>query len=204
VMRSEADMLQARSVIEPVARSLNLWRLPEFQEREYPGGWTWQNVEAHFRELLGLESGPGVDARTMSFRGTPPNDGDAPTQAQIDQAIEKYARYLVVGTDGRSVTIRVSYRAWTPERAAAIVNAHIESYQNLQERANLKAASRANAALTAQIAELKKQLQTAEAAITRYREEHHLTGAAKDSGTLSAQLANLNNQLIVARADLAE
>src|SRR5215813_6671334 len=40
VMRSEADMLQARSVIEPVARSLNLWRLPEFQEREYPGGWT--------------------------------------------------------------------------------------------------------------------------------------------------------------------
>src|SRR5205823_5256324 len=99
---------------------------------------------------------------------------------------------------------RVSYRAWTPERAAAIVNAHIESYQNLQEHAKLKAAKRANAALTAEIAQLGRQLQTAEAAVTRYRAEHKLTGAAKDSSALSAQLASLNNQLIAARADLAE
>ena len=48
-------MLKSRSVIEPVVRSLELWRIPEFQKREYPGGWTWQNVETHFRELLGIE-----------------------------------------------------------------------------------------------------------------------------------------------------
>ena len=82
------------------------------------------------------------------------------------------------------MTIRVSYRAWTPERAAAIVNAHVESYQNLQEQTKLKAAKHANAALTAEIAKLCKQLQAAEGAITRYREEHNLAGAAKDSGAL--------------------
>src|SRR5215813_7833796 len=49
-----------------------------------------------------------------------------------------------------------------PDRAAAIVNAHIESYQNLQEKIKLKAAKRANAALTAEISQLKKQLQAAE------------------------------------------
>src|SRR5438270_8483978 len=66
VMRSEVDMLQSRSVIEPVVRSLELWRIPEFQEREYPGGWTWQNVQMHFRELLGIERGPKVDARAQA------------------------------------------------------------------------------------------------------------------------------------------
>ena len=125
-------------------------------------------------------------------------------EAQIDAAVGTYSGYLTVATDGHSMTIRVSYRAWTPERAAQIVNAHIESYQTLQQHAKLKAAKRANAALTAQISELRKQLQTAEAAVTQYREQHNLTGAAKDSGALSAQLANLNNQLIAARADLAE
>jgi len=210
VMRSEVDMLQSRSVIEPVVRSLELWRIPEFQEREYPGGWTWQNVQVHFRELLGIESGPKVDARAHALAVAPSADPDAPTQAQmdqtieIDQTIEKYARDLLVDTDGRSLTIRVSYRAWTRERAAQIVNAHIESYQSIQQHAKLKAANRANAALTAQIGELRKQLQTAEMAVTRYRQEHNLTGAAKDSGTLSQQLATLNNQLITVRADLAE
>jgi len=158
----------------------------------------------HFRELLGIESGPKVDARALSLADPPTGGADAATQAQIDQAVEKYARYLLVGTDGRSVTLHVSYRAWTPERAAQIVNAHIESYQTLQQHAKLKAAKRANAALTAQIGELRKQLQSAEVAVTKYREQHNLTGAAKDSGALSAQLANLNSQLIAARADLAE
>jgi len=58
--------------------------------------------------------------------------------------------------------------------------------------------------LTSQVAELRQQLQAAETAVTRYREEHHLTGAAKDSAGVSAQLAALNSQLITARADLAE
>jgi len=102
------------------------------------------------------------------------------------------------------MTIRVSYRAWTPERAATIVNAHMESYQNLQEQVKLQAANRANAALNVQIAELRKQLKSAEAAVTQYREEHNLIGAAKDSAALSNQLASLNSQLIAARADLAE
>jgi polysaccharide biosynthesis transport protein len=201
VIRSEVDMLQSRSVIEPVVTSLGLWRLPEFQKRDYPGGWSWENVEAHVSDLL-LDS--VADTPSGELPAASASAEDRPTQAEIDTAVEQYSRYLGVSTDGRSMTMRVSYRAWTPERAAMIVNAHLESYQNLQEQAKLKAANRANSALTVQIAELRKQWQAAEAAVTRYREQHNLTGAAKDSGALSGQLAGLNNQLIAARADLAE
>jgi succinoglycan biosynthesis transport protein ExoP len=202
VVRSEADVLQSRSVIEPVVRSLGLWRLPEFQQSEHPGGWSWQNVEVHLRSLLGVASGPNAESRDLPLVSARPDD--APTQTAIDETIEKYVRNLRVDTDGQSMTIRVSYRAWTPERAAAIVNAHVESYQNLQEQHKVMAARRVNSALNVQITELRKTLKAAETAVTRYREEHYLTGAAKDSAALSQQLANLNTQLIIARADLAE
>jgi succinoglycan biosynthesis transport protein ExoP len=202
IVHSEVDILQSRSVIEPVVRSLRLWRLPEFLEREYPGGWSWQNVEVRLRSLWGVASGGETDSSDLPDVSA--QRDNTPPQATIDEVIEKYARYLLVDTDGQSMTIRVSYRAWTPERAAAIVNAHIESYQNLQEQDKARAAQRANSALNAQITELRKTLQAAEAVVTRYREEHRLTGAAKDSAALSAQLATLNSQLIVAQADRAE
>jgi uncharacterized protein involved in exopolysaccharide biosynthesis len=55
------------------------------------------------------------------------------------------------------MTILVNYRALTPERAAAIVNAHIDSYRNLEVKAKVAAAESANSALTTQVAELRQQ-----------------------------------------------
>src|SRR5262249_13682838 len=63
---------------------------------------------------------------------------------------------------------------------------------------------RANSALTAQVVQLRQQLLTAEAAVTRYRMEHRLTGAARDSAGVSSQLTALNSQLISVRAEIAE
>jgi uncharacterized protein involved in exopolysaccharide biosynthesis len=136
VIRSEADVLQSRSVIEPVVRSLALWQVPEFQRSTFPGGWTWEALEARLLGMWDAVRARGETAVAVLPRAKiPRNDRDAPTQAQTDEAVEKYTRYLGVGTDGHSMTIRVSYRAWTPERAAAVVNAHLQSYQELQIQA---------------------------------------------------------------------
>jgi len=213
VIQSEADILQSRSVIEPVVRALRLWEAPEFQKIEYPKGWNWQLVKARlwdmWQELRGLAS-PEYSSQEKPPLSTkpsptiPPSDTKPPTQTEIDSAVGQFAGFLTVGTDGHSMTIRVSYRAWTPERAAAVVNAHIDSYRNLEVQTKIKAAEQANKALTAQVTDLRQQLQTAEMAVTRYRQEHRLTGAAKDSGGVSQQLAALNSQLISAQAELAE
>src|SRR6516162_1627813 len=207
-IQSEVDILKSRSVIEPVVRSLRLWEAPEFQKTEYPKGWSWQIVQASLSEIWhdiwGLPSGPEDSSSDRPVLSIQPSDANPPTQAQIDGTIGAYAGFLAVSNDGHSMTISVSYRALTPERAATVVNAHIDSYRNLEVKAKVAAAEHANSALTAQVAELRQQLQTAETAVTRYREEHHLTGAAKDSGGVSAQLSALNSQLIAARADLAE
>jgi uncharacterized protein involved in exopolysaccharide biosynthesis/Mrp family chromosome partitioning ATPase len=212
VIQSEADLLQSRSVIEPVVRSLKLWEAPEFQKMEYPKGWKWEFVKARvaniWQAIPGVASvpegaSPDQARNTRPSPAGPPAEGK-PTKAEIDTAVGKYAGFLTVATDGHSMTIRVSYRAWTPERAAAVVNAHIDSYREREVQTKIEAAERANSGLTAQVTELRQKLQAAEMAITRYREEHRLTGAAKESGGVSQQLAALNSQLLTARAELAE
>jgi succinoglycan biosynthesis transport protein ExoP len=211
VIQSEVDLLQSRSVIEPVVRQYRLWEAPEFQRQDYPKGWTWQTVKARLSEIWRDIRGMwGTDGAAENSSGAPPmvdprpDNANPPTRAQVDTAVSIYSGYIFAVNDGKSNTIRVTYRAWAPERAAAIVNAHLDSYRNLEVQAKVDAAEHANAALSTQVAELRQQLQADEAAITRYRVEHHLTGAAKDSGGVSAQLAALNGQLISAQADLAE
>ena len=207
-IQSEVDILQSRSVIEPVVRSLRLWEAPEFQPVEYPQGWTPQLVEARlgeiWRDIWEGPSGPKDSSREQSIASIQAGDANPPTQAQIDATVGAYANYLVASNDTHSMTILVNYRALTPERAATIVNAHIDSYRNLEVKAKAAAAEHANSALNAQVAELRQQLLTAEAAVTRYREEHRLTGAAKNSGGVSDQLAGLNSQLMAVRAEIAE
>jgi uncharacterized protein involved in exopolysaccharide biosynthesis len=147
VIQSEVDILKSRSVIEPVVRSFRLWEAPEFQKTEYPKGWNWPTVKTRvgelwdgIRELVQPETSSGAQAlattepadANASGGANVANEAKPPTQAEIDGAVEAYAGYLLVETDGRSMTIRVSYRALTPERAAAIVNAQLIATRTLK------------------------------------------------------------------------
>jgi polysaccharide biosynthesis transport protein len=206
-LASEVDILQSRSVIEPVVRSLKLWQAPEFQPTEYPDGWTWQRAEAAlgamWRNFWGITDEPADGPREPTPTSTGIANGQVLSQAQIDDLVGAYVGYLAVANDGHSMTLHISYRALTRERAAEIVNAHLESYRNFQVKTKVAAAEHANGALRSQVAELRPQLSLADAAVTRYRAEHGLTGAAEDRAGMSAQLAGLNTELITARADLA-
>src|SRR5580704_10634949 len=76
-IQSEVDILESRSVIEPVVRSLRLWEAPEFQKTEYPKGWTWQLVEARIGEIWrGIwerPSGPEDSSREQPIVNTQPS-----------------------------------------------------------------------------------------------------------------------------------
>src|SRR6266481_6130123 len=158
-IQSEVDIIKSRSVTEPVVRSLRLWEAPEFQKMEYPQGWNWQLVEARLGEIWsdiwGLPDAPEGSSREQPSVSTQPSDSNPPTQAQIDATVSGYVGYLAADNDAHSMTIHVTYRALTPERAAAVVNAHIDSYRNLAVKAKVTAATGANTALTTQVAELR-------------------------------------------------
>jgi polysaccharide biosynthesis transport protein len=207
-IQSQVDILESRSVIEPVVRQLRLWEAPEFQPMEHPYGWSWKTVEtrlgAEWRDIWGPANDQKNSSPKQPIIGAQPLDANSPPQAEIDGIVGAYAGYLTVSNDGHSMTLHVSYRALSPEHAAAVVNAHMDSYRNVEVKTKVAAAEHANAALRSQVADLQQQLQVAETAIARYRAEHGLTGAAMDTGGVSTQLASLNTQLLAARADLAE
>ena len=204
-IQSQVDILQSRSVIEPVVRSLKLWDAPEFGKID---SWSWNTVKVRlsrkWRSLWGLANDPKDSPPEQPIIGAQPSDANSPSQAEIDGIVGAYAGYLTVTNDGHSMTLHVSYRALSPEHAAAVVNAHMDSYRNVEVKTKVAAAEHANAALRSQVTDLQEKLQVAEAAIARYRAEHGLTGAAMDTGGVSSQLASLNSQLLAARADLAE
>src|SRR5271165_1984357 len=179
-VQSEVDILQSRAVIEPVVRSLKLWKAPEYQETEYPYGWSWQRVEARlgetWQDLRGIRANPKDSFRSQPVVGAEPGPGLVPSQAQIDGLVGTYTGYLAVSNDGHSMTLHVSYSALTPERAAAVANAQLDSYRNFEVETKVAAAEHANSALRSQVAELQRQLLIADAAVARYRAEHGLAG----------------------------
>ena len=207
-IQSQVDILESRSVIEPVVRQLRLWEAPEFQPTEHSYGWSWSTVEARlgqeWRDIWGLANGPKNSPPKGPIIGARPTNANSPSQAEIDGIVGAYTGYLAVSNDGHSMTLHVSYRALSPQHAAAVVNAHMDSYRNVEVKTKVAAAEHANAALRSQVTDLQQQLQVAETSIARYRAEHGLTGAAMDAGGVSSQLASLNSQLLAARADLAE
>jgi uncharacterized protein involved in exopolysaccharide biosynthesis/Mrp family chromosome partitioning ATPase len=229
-IRSELDVLRSRSLIEQVVRPLGLWRFSEFQPSAHPGGWTWRALEANLTRVWHRVAGSPTDPSAHptwraleanltrvwhrvagsptgqgKWRATAPrNDNGPPTPAELDAAIGSYASHLRVENDAQSMTLRVFFTAPTPALAAEIVNTHMEAYRRLYQQDKATAAQRANTWLNGQIARLRDQLQTAEAAVAAYRGQHNLTGTALDHGALSQQLLTLTTQLIAARADLAE
>src|SRR5262249_13040311 len=90
-IQSEVDILQSRSVIEPVVRSLRLWEATEFQEMKYPKGWSWPTVEERleetWRDILGPASDPEESPPAQPVVNIPPSGVNPPTQAQIDGAV---------------------------------------------------------------------------------------------------------------------
>ncbi len=131
-------------MIEPVVRHYRLWEAPEFQKQDYPKGWTWQTAKARlseiWRDIRGMWGTDGVAENSSGAQpmvDPQPGDTNPPTQAQVDAAVSTYSGYIFAVNDGKSNTIRVTYRAWTPERAAAIVNAHLDSYRNLEVQAKV-------------------------------------------------------------------
>src|SRR5690348_14876489 len=158
-INSEVDIVKSRSVIEPVVRSLKLWEAPEFR---VPQGWNQQLAEARldemWRDFLGLRRSPENSPHDKPVVSAQPSDATPPTQEEIDATVSAYLGNLSVLNDGHSMTMRVAYKALTPERAARIVNAHMSSYQDFGVKVKEAAAERAHSALITQVAQLRQQL----------------------------------------------
>jgi len=192
VVRSEVSVLTSRTVLQDVARRLDLARNPEFnsQMRVDDGMLSKLNPLPYVRQLPELLFGG---------RNGAPADEASRVAAEVEHTLR---RNLDVATNGRDYVIWLTYRSESPETSAAVINALMASYLEQYVASNVEATLGANASLKSRADELKGELEKADAAAEQYARSAGVVETRL--GTVSAQQLNdLNVQLSLARADRA-
>jgi uncharacterized protein involved in exopolysaccharide biosynthesis/Mrp family chromosome partitioning ATPase len=209
VLRSEVDALQSTALIRSVVEHADLTSVPEFNPalRE-GGGWSWmfwldeagqKAVEqwfAGFTQSIGDLFGFGADDAEA---GLPQEDDPVAVAAALYRN-----KALTVSTDGRSLTMRVTVKSSDPQLAAKLANLHAALYLEQQFGGKAQAAERARGWLAERIVPLKADLQRADAAVQRYRQENELITSSQGMTVTVQQLGELNTQLSLVRAERAQ
>jgi len=121
-----------------------------------------------------------------------------------DAIIDSVLRHLKVDEQGLSTTFTVNFSSRDAQKSARIANAFVQAYVADQLRTKYEAAQKTTQWLTNRVAQLAKQVQSAEAAVQDYKAKHDLNEGAEGVSLADQQMAAVNGQLVAARADLAQ
>jgi len=184
-IRSEIDIIKARSVIDRLIDDLRLMQ------------------DSHFNPSL---SGMGWIERLLASK----KPEDAEQQAEHDRSAiaEKLLKNLDVVNDGRSYSITIRYYDHDPDTAAKIANAFADQYLVDQLEVKYEATQRANTWLSKRLDELRNKVTESEKAVESYKNANHLVGVntpgVGEETITQHQLSELNVQLLQARAERSQ
>ena len=180
-MGSQVQLIRSRDLAKTVARKLDLASHAEFDPQRQS---SW---------LGGILADLGLVA---------PLSDSSLEERVLNAYYERLSVYLV----DNSRVIAVDFESEEPELAAAAANAIVEEYIALLRTAKRESTADAAQWLSAQIVDLREQVQEAEAKVERYRTENDLFASVGNTpSTLSQQqLSDLNTELTRVRAARAD
>ncbi|MBC6982486.1 polysaccharide biosynthesis tyrosine autokinase [Caulobacter sp. 17J80-11] len=181
---TEVEVLKSRALAERVVTVLKLDQDPDFNPAlKKPG-------------LIAGLMGRGGPATTATL-------SDLEIQKRREKIVDNVLSNLKVSRAGLTYMIKVSYENKDPQKATAIANAFADRYLLEQLEAKFEATRTANEWLNGRLAELRVQVQTAEAAVEQFKAANGLLSTG--STTLTEQeISNLNQQLAAARVQQVE
>jgi polysaccharide biosynthesis transport protein len=179
IAESQVRVIQSDNVLRRVIAKLHLDQDDEFVQ---PDG-----------------NNPVVNAVKGALGMLPP----AASRDPVNIALDTLQNRLSVRRAERTFVIDVAVQSRDPEKAAQIANAIGDAYFAEEAAARTDTARRASDALAGRLASLKRDVEQAESAVVRYREDHKLVAS---SGRLltDQQLGDLNQQLVTASIKTAE
>lgn len=181
-VRTEIDILTSRTVIDRVVRRLGLVSDPEFGPSE------------------------GLLKKLNPFRllKQEPKEQEDEKKRAMTTAATSLLNNLSVTNDGLSYSIRVSFDAKDPAKAANIANAVADEYLVDQLEAKYEVIARANKWLSERLAELRKQVEASEKAVEDFRQKAKLIQIDGGSTVAVKQMQEINTQMITARAGTSQ
>ena len=178
IVDTEVEVLKSPQLAAGVVDALNLTQDPEFNAR----------------------------LRRSPFAAVTDRIGRAPIpdrEIERQQVIDAVSHRLTVRRVGLTYSMAVGFTSDSPTKAARIANAFAECYLQSQLTAKFDANNQANAFLGARLEDLRRQVETADAAVSLYRIDNGLLSA--QGATLTEQeISVYNQQLASARAQQAE
>ncbi|MBO9709903.1 MAG: polysaccharide biosynthesis tyrosine autokinase [Caulobacter sp.] len=186
VVDTEVEVLRSRSLASRVIKQLKLDQDPYFNPYapNAKGAKSWL---------------PWVKKAVAPTAAVDPVE----VQRRQETVVDRVLANLKVKRAGLTYLITVDYTHPDPAQAARLANAFADLYLTEQLEAKFQATKSANEWLDTRVADLRDQLQAAEADVQQYKIANNLLSA--EGATLTEQeISGLNQQLAGARAEQAE
>ncbi|WP_349437293.1 GumC family protein [Pararhizobium sp. A13] len=182
---SQLEVLRSRTVLERVAIDLGLDRDPEFSGNSARTGGLAAGIDV-IREIVS----PG--------KGKP-----APASGVNPRTLEKLSEAVSVSRDPKTFIVTVEVQTHDPAKSALIANRLVSTFLAEEQAAQSGFFQQTTAALDSRLADLRKELDTAENAVERYKADNDIVDA--DGKLISdKQLLALNDQVAAVRNRIAE
>lgn len=187
--QTQYNILQSRALARKTLDTLQLWKNPFFTAADKGG------PEALLGSLANLFRG-GDDTG-----GDPDHSQGAHETAAQSQAIDRFLKNLTVSPIRNSRLVDVKYELPDPAIATAIVNALAKNYieQNLEYK--FMASKDATDWLGARLAEQRTQVEAAEIALQRYREQNDAIALEDRENIVVQKLGDLNAAVTRAKTE---
>jgi capsular exopolysaccharide synthesis family protein len=185
--QTQYRILQSRSVAKRTIDTLQLWSHPELQP------------PAAGRFSIGglLEAVTALSGRAPAPAGTV---DEAETAAQAD-AIDRFLERVTVTPVRNSRLVDVAFRSEQPTFAAAAANGIARAYIDMNLDFRFRATREASEWLEQQLAEQRKDVESAEARLQQYREQNDALSLEDRQNIVVQKLADLNAAVTKAKTE---
>jgi len=205
----ETYIIKSDNVLSRVAENIDLQSYPDFNPslRELS---LIQRSTVFVRSLVskvtGLFSSTDEEAMADDADSAKANktvrDADEVAAMRLRKDARRIARGVIVSSPQQSNSIlTISYVSSDPKLSVKIVNMIANEYLNEQLEAKFEATERASEWLTKRLDTLRKQVETAEAAVVAYKSQQ-TQQFGQSTELLQEQITQLNGQLINAKSEL--
>ena len=165
---TQFELLKSRKFAERVIEQLNLRETDEFSSNKY-------------KESVGFL-----------------NSEDDTTAISLERAISLFQQRLVIKPVDKTELVKITYTAFSPDRAKKIANQIGETYLQYQNDIHLSSQENTSTWLVEQLNDLEIKLKNSESKLQKFREDENLVDLKGVSGLVGEELTQLTSSLLAA------
>ena len=187
---TQSTMLRSRTLARKTIDALKLWKHPEFAGAAQAPPAAWSVLLDRGLASLGIESASPAPAPN------PPGTEDV----RQSKAINVLLRNLSVELNKNTRLIDINYRSTDPALATSVANALARAYIDQTLEVRFQVAKDATDWLETRLSVQREQVEKAEEAVQRYREQHDAVALQDNQNIVVQKLSDMNTAATRAKA----